>query len=290
MTQHLGNNIDGRTEFYVLREIFSNFASQNRPAKYMIQSKTARILYSIIASIVIILFWRNIGFVTVLFDISGNSILGLSIKALLLTLATLILTTVVIKPKELFSFLGLNGNILKGFGIALLCVLPLYLVFPIFGSFNTELTFHTFYDRCFLTGFKEELVFRAFMFGLLFRYAKTGFFWAVILPALYFGSVHLYQGHDVLSALAAFGVTFIGALYFSWMYVEWNFNIWIPAGLHILMNGAWFIFTMEGTEVASGGLISNIGRIISIALAVILTVYYRKKKGEKVFDYPIWKF
>ena len=64
-------------------------------------------------------------------------------------------------------------------------------------------------------------MFRAFMFGLLFRYAKTGFFWAVILPALYFGSVHLYQGHDVLSALAAFGVTFIGALYFSWMYVEY---------------------------------------------------------------------
>ena len=146
------------------------------------------------------------------------------------------------------------------------------------------------YNQVILTGFKEELVFRAFMFGLLFRYVKTGFFWSVILPALYFGSVHLYQGHDVLSALAAFGVTFIGALYFSWIYAEWNFNIWIPAGLHILMNGAWFIFTMEGTEVAAGGLISNIARIISIVLAIALTVYYQKKRGGKVFDYPIWKF
>ena len=100
----------------------------------MIQSKTARILYSIIASIIIIFFWRNIGFVTTLFDIPSNSILGLSIKALLLTLAVLILAIVVIKPKELFSFLGLNGNILKGFGIALLCVLPLYLVFPLSGG------------------------------------------------------------------------------------------------------------------------------------------------------------
>lgn len=78
-----------------------------------ITPKAARILYSILASITIILFWRNIGFVTTLFDIPNNSILGLSIKALLLTLATLILTIVVIKPKELFSFLGLNGNILK---------------------------------------------------------------------------------------------------------------------------------------------------------------------------------
>ena len=83
-------------------------------------SRIARIVYSIIASVVIILFWRNIGFVTTLFDMPGNSIIGLSIKAIFLTLATLILTIVVIKPKELFSFLGLSGNILKGLGIALL--------------------------------------------------------------------------------------------------------------------------------------------------------------------------
>ena len=253
-------------------------------------SKIARILYSILASVIIILIWRNIGFATTLFNISDNSISGLSIKALSLTLAVLILTIVVIRPKELFSFLGLSSNVLKGFGVALLCVLPLYLLFPVFGNLNTDVTFSVIYDRAILTGFKEELVFRAFMFGLLFRYAKTRFFWAVILPALYFGSVHLYQGHDLLSALAAFGVTFIGALYFSWMYVEWNFNIWIPAGLHLLMNGAWFIFTMEGTEVAAGGWISNIARIISIALAIALTVYYRRKRGEKVFDYPVWRF
>ena len=253
-------------------------------------SKTARLLYSIMVSVILILFWRNIGAVTVLFDIPGSSILALSIKALLLTFVTLILTIVVIRPKEVFSFLGLSGNILKGLGIALLCVLPLYLVFPFFGNLNTELTFSVFYDRCILTGFKEELVFRAFMFGLLFRYAKTGFFWDVILPALYFGSVHLYQGHDALSALAAFGVTFIGALYFSWIYVEWNFNIWIPTGLHILMNGAWHIFTMEGTEVAAGGLVSNMVRIISIVLAIAITIYYHKKRGGKIFDYPIWKF
>lgn len=216
--------------------------------------------------------------------------LNQSIKALLLVLVAFILAAVVIKYKEIFSFLGLNENLLKGFGAAVICTLPLYLVFPFYGNFNTELTFQVLYDKCILTGFKEELVFRAFMFGMLFRYARTGFFWAVILPALYFASVHLYQGHDVLSSLAAFGVTFIGALYFSWMYVEWNFNIWVPVGLHMLMNGAWHVFTMEGTEVAAGGLISNIVRVVSIALAVGLTVYVRRKKGGKVFDYPVWKF
>lgn len=255
-----------------------------------LSSKAARILYSIVASVIIILFWRNIGRITAILGLDGNFFLNQSIKALLLVFVAFILAAVVIKYKEIFSFLGLNGNLLKGFGAAVICTLPLYLVFPFYGNFNTELTFQVLYDKCILTGFKEELVFRAFMFGMLFRYARTGFFWAVILPALYFASVHLYQGHDVLSSLAAFGVTFIGALYFSWMYVEWNFNIWVPVGLHMLMNGAWHVFTMEGTEVAAGGLISNIVRVVSIALAVGLTVYVRRKKGGKVFDYPVWKF
>lgn len=127
------------------------------------------------------------------------------------------------------------------------------------------------------------------MFGLLFRYAKTGFFWAVMLPALYFGSLHLYQGHDAISALAAFAVTFIGALYFSWMYVEWDFNLWVPIGLHILMNTAWFIFTMEGTEVAAGGLISNIARVASIFLAIAITMWHKRRSASKVFSYPIWQ-
>ena len=43
------------------------------------------------------------------------------------------------------------------------------------------------------------------------------------------------------------------------------------------MNGAWVIFSIEGTEVAAGGLISNIARVISILLAVGLTVWYKRK-------------
>lgn len=138
-------------------------------------SKAARIVYSVIASIIIILIWRNIGLATTLLDIPGNSIPGLSIKTLLLTFVTLGLTIIVIKPKESFSFLGLSRNILQGLGLALLCVLPLYLVFLFLGDINIELTFPVFYDKCVLTGFKEELVFRAFMFGMLFRYAKPAF-------------------------------------------------------------------------------------------------------------------
>lgn len=47
---------------------------------------------------------------------------------------------------------------------------------------------------------------------------------------------------------------------------------------------------MEGTEVAAGGLISNIARVISILLAVGLTVWYKRKNETKVFSYSVWQF
>ncbi len=253
-------------------------------------SKTAKIIYSIIASIIIALLWNNAWKITSLLGITTSSLLNKIVRDLIVIIPALILTAVVIKPKEIFSFLGLTGNIIMGIGIAFLCVVPLYLIFPFFGGINSDVTFSLILQKSILPGFKEEFICRAFMFGLLFRYAKTGFFWAVILPALYFGSMHLYQGHDAISAFAAFGVTFIGALYFSWMYVEWDFNLWVPIGLHMLMNGAWVIFSMEGTEVAAGGLISNIARVISILLAVEITIWHKRKNKTKVLSYPVWKF
>lgn len=56
------------------------------------------------------------------------------------------------------------------------------------------------------------------------------------------------------------------------------------------MNGAWVIFTMDGTEVAAGGLISNIVRVTSILLAITITVWYKKRNDTKIFKYPVWQF
>lgn len=253
-------------------------------------SKTAKILYSIIASVLLMIVYDQAWRITALLGLHSTSLSKFIVGYLIMFIAVIILTNFVIKPKELFPFLGLNGNIAKGFCISLICVLPLFILFQILGSFNSDTTLSLILRKSIFPGFMEEFMFRAFMFGLLFRYAKTGFCWAVVLPALYFGSLHLYQGHDVVSSLAAFGVTFIGAVYFSWMYVEWNFNLWVPIGLHMLMNGAWIIFSLEGTEVAAGGLVSNIARVISILLAVGLTIWHKKKNETKIFSYPVWEF
>lgn len=216
---------------------------------------------------------------------------GYSLKFILrraITCIPLIIALFLIhKPKEILPSLGLNKNILYGLGVAVICTLPLLIGFPIIGKFNPELSYDHAFRNIVLAAIYEEVVYRGFMFGQLFRYGKIGFLWAVLLPAVLFGLGHIYQGHDLASSLLAFGVTFVGALYFSWIYVEWNFNLWVPIGLHALMNMCWILFPVEGNETAIGAFVPNLLRISSILIAIGLTVMHRRKAGEKVFGYPI---
>ena len=120
-----------------------------------LKSKTAKVLYAIIASIIIHFIWRNSSIVIDFLDISRTSVLGQSIRALLLTLAVFVFTAFVIKPKEVFTFLGLNSNALKGFGIALVCVLPLYVMFSISGKLANDVSIFRIYHKCIIAGFSE---------------------------------------------------------------------------------------------------------------------------------------
>lgn len=183
--------------------------------------------------------------------------------------------------KDFPRSLGLDGNFVKGLAFALISTLPLFVAFPVIGEFNGELTVDKLIRSTVVAAFFEEVIFRGFIFGQLFRYCKIGFWWSVIIPSLLFGSIHLYQGSDPLSSLAAFGVTFIGGLFFSWIYVKWDFNLWCPVGLHFFMNLSWQLFTVEGNSVAAGGLASNIFRVLSVAAAVSLTAAYRYRAGKR---------
>lgn len=192
------------------------------------------------------------------------------------------------RPSDQLQSLGLNRNILKGFGFAAICCSPLLIGAPIIGTFDKNLSFDIFFRNVILAAFLEELVYRGFLFGQLFRYGKVGFLWAVILPALLFGMGHLYQGHSLLSSLMAFGVTTLGALYFSWVYVECNYNLWVAIGLHGFMNFCWIVFPMEGNVNAVGALLPNILRFACIALTITLIVVSKKKQSNRIFNYPIF--
>ena len=175
--------------------------------------------------------------------------------------------------KEIFGELGLaRRTCLRGLAIN-----------AVFGKFT--FTWETVF-LSFWAGFYEEILFRGFLFGQLFRSGRLGFFTAILLPSLLFGMCHLYQSNDLMSALLTVAVTALGSLLFGWLYVEWNYSLWVPMSLHAFMDLSWTLFPVGvGGYGATGNITVNIGRAITVILAVVITIMNKKKQGRKCFDY-----
>lgn len=181
------------------------------------------------------------------------------------------------RPDEIASSMGLSRGFGSGALFGVLATLPMLIGYACMGTFDREVSADHLLTRVVIAGFFEELVFRGFVFGQLFRYARWGFLPAALLTAVAFGSLHLYQGHDLQSALGAFGVTAAGSVFFSWIYAEWNFNLWCVIWLHTLMNLPWIVFSVSASG-AVGGIGANILRFGTIAIAIGLTIAYKKQK------------
>lgn len=183
------------------------------------------------------------------------------------------------KDINVFKALGLNGNIWFGYSRAFLLTLPMLVGYAIIAGINHEITFFDIFFWSFFSPFTEELIFRGFLFGLLFRFFKIGFFPTLILSSFLFAFGHIHQVEDIISILQIFAVTFFGGLIFGWLYIEWNYNLWFAIGIHTFMNLNWSLFAIEESN-AIGGWGANIFRFIAIALIIFVTIRKIKKDGS----------
>ncbi|MEL7124359.1 MAG: CPBP family intramembrane glutamate endopeptidase, partial [Bacteroidota bacterium] len=71
---------------------------------------------------------------------------------------------------KLFDSLGINKSVFTGVLFSLLCTSPMFLGFSIVFKLNNELSINTVLISIVAAGFFEELYFRGFLFGQLFRY------------------------------------------------------------------------------------------------------------------------
>lgn len=179
--------------------------------------------------------------------------------------------------KGLVGGLGLDKSIIKGVLFPFICTLPMLIGFAVVFNFNPEITINDILIKVIAAAFFEELYFRGFLFGQLFRYTKLGFLPSVIIGALLFAIIHLYQSTDLTTLVGIFLTTLLGAILFAWAYAEWNYNIWIPVFLHLFMNLFWLLFSAG--ENALGGIYANVFRILTIVLIIWLTILYKKRKG-----------
>ncbi|MEM9671301.1 MAG: lysostaphin resistance A-like protein [Cyclobacteriaceae bacterium] len=184
------------------------------------------------------------------------------------------------RVKGALDSLGLTRSLLEGIIAPLIFTLPMFIGYAWVFEFNAEVTFDKVAVGVIAAAFFEELFFRGFLFGQLYRYTKIGFIPSILLGALLFASVHLYQSQEVSILVGIFGATFFGAVMFAWVYVEWGYNLWVPIFLHLFMNLSWMLFSVS--DNAWGGNYANIFRVSTILLTVILTIVYKKRKGIRL--------
>ncbi len=205
-----------------------------------------------------------------------SHILTYIISGLPIVVAVLFLHT----KNRFFSSLGLNKSILKAIVFALICTLPMFIGFAVFLDFNSQISLNTILINVIAAAIFEELYYRSFLFGQLYRYTRSGFILSVIIGAIVFGLIHLSQGKELGEWIGIFLITFLGGIFFAWLFVEWKNNIWVPIFVHMFMNLSFELFSAG--ENALGGIYLNIFRIISVTLMIVLTVIYKKRNKEQL--------
>lgn len=212
---------------------------------------------------------------------------SLKIKAISFFLTYLIIGTplflgvfLIHKRNIFFESIGISKNLLKGIIIALICTIPMLIGYFIVFEFNTQITWNKIFIGAFFAAFFEELYFRGILFGQIYRFTRIGFIPAILIGALLFAAGHLYQSLEIATLIGIFITTFLGAVLFAWAYIEWKNNLWVPIFLHLFMNLFWMLFSAG--ENALGGIYSNAFRVLTIAMIIVGTILYKKKKGLKL--------
>lgn len=175
--------------------------------------------------------------------------------------------------------LGFCGNAMKGMLFAFGCSIPMFVGFGIPRGFQVSIESTTFWFGCVFAALFEEVYYRGFFFGQLLRKTTLGFIPALVVPAVTFASLHLYQSRDPSTLAGIFLTTFLGAGLFAWLYCEWDFNLWVPMFLHFFMNFSWSLFDSVADN-ALGDVAANVYRALTVTCAIVGTLLYKRRRRE----------
>jgi membrane protease YdiL (CAAX protease family) len=207
---------------------------------------------------------------------------------LVIGLIVTLLVNYLINKKISFKEFGLSEGFMKGIFWGFVFTLPMFIGLPILVDFKLNFSFEIVYKAMFLAGFGEEFIYRAFLFGFLFYFARWGFISAGIFTGLFFGWGHLYQAENLSSAIGIFAFTAGASLGFAWFYYAWK-SLWMVVFLHGFMDLAWDISIND--ELASNVLGSpwvNVFRFSTLIIAIIYSVKMSKKNGTYDLKTKLW--
>ncbi|SES95721.1 CPBP family intramembrane glutamic endopeptidase [Hymenobacter actinosclerus] len=189
-------------------------------------------------------------------------------------------------PRRALRELGWQAPIATGLLMGLVCTLPMLLgyavLFPLTTTTGPALR-SALLSGAVLAALREETLFRGFLFGQLYRRVRLPWLLVVLVESGIFATGHLYQSHDLVSAVSVLAITFAGGVWFGWLYKSWQ-NLWMPVFLHLFMNGWWMLFEVDHSAVGSVG--ANVFRVLTIGLSVVLTRRQLRQRAQPPVPAP----
>jgi len=146
--------------------------------------------------------------------------------------------------------LGLAKRFWFGLAIGTLAVAPMWLGFVFTAPLDPEFSIASTLYLAVLSPIEEEIVFRGYAFGQLYRRVGWRFWLAIVVTAGVFGILHVGQGTSLGQAVGVFLFTAVGGAFFAWLFVKWDGNLWVPIVVHAEMNMNWNVFDVGETAVA----------------------------------------
>jgi membrane protease YdiL (CAAX protease family) len=184
--------------------------------------------------------------------------------------------------------LGLARGWLGANAAALLLALPMLAGYGLLGTLAAQALPSTLVDQL-RAALREEIFYRGFLFGQLFRHGGWGFAPAVAISSLVFAARHLAQAATPLQGLAIFGVTLAGGVWFAWLFVEWGYNLWIAIGLHWWMNVAWEAFAIGATAFSGAPAVEALRAATVLASVGWTAAAARRRGGPRLARAALWR-
>jgi uncharacterized protein len=179
-------------------------------------------------------------------------------------------------PAKASAELGLRGPIRTGLAVGLIASLPMFLLLAATSPLNPGLALAPLASTAVLAPFTEEVLFRGYLFLQLYRRAGWSLPAAVIATAALFGVAHVSTLAAVsknLSLLGEVGMIAAGGAFYAWLLIRWQENLWVPISAHGFMN---LSCEVCGCDQRPGTWAINLGRVLAVGTAVVLTVRHRR--------------
>tara|TARA_R110002072_G_scaffold42064_19_gene118537 strand:+ start:126644 stop:127513 length:870 start_codon:yes stop_codon:yes gene_type:complete len=161
---------------------------------------------------------------------------------------------------------------IKSFALGCACTLPM-LILGLLGD-REQISSKLIYSTI-VAGLSEEIIYRAFAFGLMVQVFRVKLWPAAVVSGVIFALAHLNVAS--VRAMSIDGLIFwlaliaLGGVMYAWIYARSGWSLWIVIALHSAMNLWWGVFDLSSSPLGSWG--ATMVRILSVGLAVYFVVF-----------------